>query len=973
VSGRAKVDLKYPDALTTWRVTARAVTGDTKVGTGIARTTTTKDLIVRVITPRFLTEGDEVAVPTIVHNYLPETKTVEVSMKAAGVATAPSAPPEKTTLTIPQNGEQRVDWRFVSNQVGTAAFTATAITDADADAVEMSLPVLPYGLKRQTSQAGSIAGAGEQAVALDVPHTANPARKTIAVALAPSLAGSLLGALDFLTAFPYGCTEQTLSSFLPNIMVTRALAELKIAPTERLRVLDRQVSEGLRRLYDYQHDDGGWGWWKADQNHPFMTAYALYGSGGGEARRIRRRAVSRRQRRDRARGSLQRVSAPCRIRPTWSTCCASCAESQPPRRNRPRTTTIRRRRSTNSGRDAATCRHGRALLLLTLDAARTRAPASSRLILSAKSRRAATCRGGRQRTIPCSRTRSRRASKPQHSPSSAGRARSEESRARTRRALAAAQSQRRLALVEHKQTAMVLRLIDYMKARGELGATFPVDVIVNGQPAGSHTFTAAELIARIRSDHRASAGGRERRQDREERRRALYLVGHRGLLRNEGALTPAGSRQLALVRHFTLTPATVRNRIVYRETAFTGNAAPGDLLLVRLTVAGSNEWRYLMLEDPLPAGTEPIAREDAPRSSGRRGAAGGYGSQREFRDDRAVFFQESFEDGRYEYQYLLKVTTPGVFRAMPARISPMRAGRDRVERAATLTIAAPSGSAGAARSGRAMTGNIAPASGVRLAARIIAWLAIGHAIVGGLLAAPAGPRIHHLMLILSAVFALLIVFTAAIVEGVAIRWWQTALTAGLKACHDEKRIILVAAGLCPAVTDTVAHSFTPAFPHTRSAGFLIASLIFLALYWLTGRFDAWWSAHRGEIDAWLMMRTAPRTRLLHVAVDWLIWFVRYPLALSLAVSFFSAWLQSLVRARPLEWLRAALHWRPLVGLTLALLIFIVLPWRFVYWRPESLPPNWLEPVFVGVKLFAIYVLLNAGWAVVLSAGARQAD
>ncbi len=67
------------------------------------------------------------------------------------------------------------------------------------------------------------------------------------MSLAPSLAGSLLGALDFLTDYPYGCTEQTLSSFLPNLLVTRALTELKLAPTERLSALDRQVSAGMQR------------------------------------------------------------------------------------------------------------------------------------------------------------------------------------------------------------------------------------------------------------------------------------------------------------------------------------------------------------------------------------------------------------------------------------------------------------------------------------------------------------------------------------------------------------------------------------------------------------------------------------------------------------------------------------------------------------------------------------------------------
>jgi len=116
-----------------------------------------------------------------------------------------------------------------------------------------------------------------------IPDGANPLARTVSIALAPSLAGSLLGALDFLTGYPYGCTEQTVSSFLPNLLVTRALTDLKLAPTERLSALDRQVSSGLQRLADYQHDDGGWGWWKSDGNHPFMTAYALWGM--DEARR----------------------------------------------------------------------------------------------------------------------------------------------------------------------------------------------------------------------------------------------------------------------------------------------------------------------------------------------------------------------------------------------------------------------------------------------------------------------------------------------------------------------------------------------------------------------------------------------------------------------------------------------------------------------------------------------------------------
>jgi uncharacterized protein YfaS (alpha-2-macroglobulin family) len=36
-----------------------------------------------------------------------------------------------------------------------------------------------------------------------------------------------------------------------------------------------------------------------------------------------------------------------------------------------------------------------------------------------------------------------------------------------------------------------------------------------------------------------------------------------------------------------------------------------------------------------------------------------------------VFFQQDFTEGRYEYVYLVKVTSAGSFRAMPAQVSPM--------------------------------------------------------------------------------------------------------------------------------------------------------------------------------------------------------------------------------------------------------------------------------------------------------------
>ncbi|HEX8026949.1 MAG TPA: alpha-2-macroglobulin family protein, partial [Vicinamibacterales bacterium] len=252
--GQGRIAVTYPDALTTWRLTARAITADTRAGTTIARTTTTKDLIVRVITPRFLTEGDEVVVPTMVHNYRQEARTAAVSIESTGLQ--PVGAQAETNGALASGAERRDDWRFAAKAPGAATVTATAKTESDVDAVELPIPVLPFGIRREVGTSGSIVGAGESATVVTMPDASNPAARSIKLSMAPSLAGSVLGALDYLTEYPYGCTEQTLSSFLPNLLVTRALTQLQLAPTERLSALDKQVSAGLQRLYDFQHSDG---------------------------------------------------------------------------------------------------------------------------------------------------------------------------------------------------------------------------------------------------------------------------------------------------------------------------------------------------------------------------------------------------------------------------------------------------------------------------------------------------------------------------------------------------------------------------------------------------------------------------------------------------------------------------------------------------------------------------------------------
>jgi uncharacterized protein YfaS (alpha-2-macroglobulin family) len=226
--------------------------------------------------------------------------------------------------------------------------------------------------------------------------------------------------------------------------------------------------------------------------------------------------------------------------------------------------------------------------------------------------------------------------------------------------------------VSTKQTALALRgLLAYMRARGEKPAPVTADVFVNNTRVGRQSFDAASLTAPnpVIVEAPAVEGVNTVRIEKQGEG-ALYFDASVRYYDKPAAESRTGSRALALLRSYsTLVPVQARGRIVYREQPFRGTAKAGDIILVHLTAAGSTDWRYLMLEDPIPAGTEQVENEEG--YDLEKPASWFFGSEREFRDDRTTFFLTDFTRGRYEFTYMLKVTQPGTFSAMPARISPM--------------------------------------------------------------------------------------------------------------------------------------------------------------------------------------------------------------------------------------------------------------------------------------------------------------
>ncbi|MBP9582805.1 MAG: hypothetical protein KBE38_11655, partial [Ignavibacterium sp.] len=290
--GKANVEFKIPDNLTTWRTTVRGITKQTDVGQKVDKFITRKDLLVRMETPRFFRQDDEVVISTNVHNYLSSAKTTKIEfspdqlkligskINSKGFENSSFTSKKMYEVEIPANSELRIDWKVkVDYPTGEATLKASALTNEESDAMEVKVQIIPNGVKVIEPLVADYSNENlNEYLEFVIPKDVDLRSAKFSFTLNPSLAGTILKSLDDLAGYPYGCVEQTMSRFLPTIIVANTFKSIN-APlkSQTIEELPKYVEAGLKRLYDFQHSDGGWGWWTNDQSHPYMTAYVIYG------------------------------------------------------------------------------------------------------------------------------------------------------------------------------------------------------------------------------------------------------------------------------------------------------------------------------------------------------------------------------------------------------------------------------------------------------------------------------------------------------------------------------------------------------------------------------------------------------------------------------------------------------------------------------------------------------------------------
>lgn len=288
--GVYRVKFKMPEDITTWNIKVWSMGLNGRVAEVATELITKKDLMLRMITPRFFTEKDEVVISANLHNYGSKAHEVTATINLDGVEIKGDLSSKKVSLA--SQGEVRVDWRV--KVLSSGKLTARMrVSDAElSDGVEKSFDVVSHAVEKTESFFKLISGvekvdckvyAGEEALEIykklgfKLPKDGEAENLRAVVEVSDTLAGAIDKSLDYLKYYEYECNEQTMNRFVPAAVAREVLILRGFG--ERLKDVDALTEKSLKKLFEHQNSDGGWGWfWGAyEYSYEHMTAIIVRG------------------------------------------------------------------------------------------------------------------------------------------------------------------------------------------------------------------------------------------------------------------------------------------------------------------------------------------------------------------------------------------------------------------------------------------------------------------------------------------------------------------------------------------------------------------------------------------------------------------------------------------------------------------------------------------------------------------------
>lgn len=268
--GQARVEFAAPDNLTGWRVLVLGATVEDRFGLGQTSFQVNQPIEIRPAMPNQVMRGDQFQAGFSVMNRTERERTLKLRWQVESANGAPQEVQQRLRLQPYQR--QAVHLPVQAQQSGALRITLTAKDGSDHDQLTHTVPVHEPISLQTVADYGSLTSDSIE-VPLRYPDEIQPEAGGLSVVLAPSVLGNLDGAFRYLRDYPYSGWEQQLSQAVMAAQYTALRAYLPAdLDWPQAQALPEEI---LQQALSYQTPSGGMAFFKAEDAYvsPYLSAY----------------------------------------------------------------------------------------------------------------------------------------------------------------------------------------------------------------------------------------------------------------------------------------------------------------------------------------------------------------------------------------------------------------------------------------------------------------------------------------------------------------------------------------------------------------------------------------------------------------------------------------------------------------------------------------------------------------------------
>ncbi|XP_074847111.1 CD109 antigen isoform X2 [Carettochelys insculpta] len=264
------MEVTVPDTITSWIASGFVISENLGLGISTApiELEAFQPFFISLNLPYSVTRGEQFILEVNIFNYLKDATEVMVTLDLSDTfeilitSNEINATGNQQSVLVQSEYAKTVNFPIKPKQLGEIPIKVTAISPTASDAILKKVLVKAEGLEQSYSQTRllDLTGNNSPAVSETLDFTFPPdvvsGSERVQVTVVGDILGPSISGLESLIKMPYGCGEQNMIHFAPNIYVLEYLTKTRQLKEDTKQKATSFMREGYQRELLYQRDDG---------------------------------------------------------------------------------------------------------------------------------------------------------------------------------------------------------------------------------------------------------------------------------------------------------------------------------------------------------------------------------------------------------------------------------------------------------------------------------------------------------------------------------------------------------------------------------------------------------------------------------------------------------------------------------------------------------------------------------------------